>query len=765
MNEQLNTDPLLVERMLHATWRMPIWLVVSVALLSAFFAWWIYWAERGRAGKGVRCLLGVLRFALLMTVLWMLAGWSWLRFKSDPPEIVFMFDNSTSMNTRDASDDEQSGTTRLERAIALFESLDRKQRQEWLEAYRARWFTVADTLDSQDFDFISSGRIEPRPIAEGSHSRLGEGLLAVLERQAGRGTAAIVFITDGINTSGATLADAADAARRAAIPLYTVSVGRQVEMPDLRLADLLHEQQVYLGDQVIVEAAVVAMDVESNSTNVVLEDAANGQVLDEARISVSNAQSQVTARLSFVPERAGEIRLRARVTPVEGESQLDNNTLETTVIVEDKTIRVLMVSEYPSYEFRFLKNFLQRTVQAGEAVSSFDVHSVLQKSDPEYVDQNLAALRLVPSNPRLLEEYDVFVFGEFEAQLVSGSAQQTIYEAVTQGGAGCIFLYGGRDPLTQLQGWPLENLLPIQRSGSGSREASIALPFRWQPTPLGTTALPMQLGASPVQSLEIWKTLPPLTALCPVEQPKVGAQVVAEAVALNGQVRHDLLITQFAGAGRTALQATDETYRWTSFQGSDFYYQRYWGQMLRWLARGRLRDADTESELMVDPQQPRYGQPVRIQAKLDPNQSKPVEVTLASGEGEQQRLKLARSPQTPGLYDAILTNLLPGSYRAVLSQPALERPPNVDFRVTAPPGEQADLRANIEGLQQLAERTRGRYYHASEAEQLFAELPSGKATRLGSLPPLPLWNSPWVAAMFVLMITAEWILRRRAQML
>jgi hypothetical protein len=89
----------------------------------------------------------------------------------------------------------------------------------------------------------------------------------------------------------------------------------------------------------------------------------------------------------------------------------------------------------------------------------------------------------------------------------------------------------------------------------------------------------------------------------------------------------------------------------------------------------------------------------------------------------------------------------------------------VEFTVTAPPGEQANLRADQEGMRQLAEYSRGKAYNSDSARSLFEQLPLGKPTRLGNLPPLPLWNSHWIALTFVLLLTAEWLLRRRARML
>src|SRR5690606_27843048 len=101
---------------------------------------------------------------------------------------------------------------------------------------------------------------------------------------AGKGTAAVILVSDGINTSGTTLREAAKAARRAAIPIVAVAVGRQTELPDLRLADLLIDRDVYLGDQVTAEVSVIVSDVPSAQTRIVLRDQTTNKVLDETHV-------------------------------------------------------------------------------------------------------------------------------------------------------------------------------------------------------------------------------------------------------------------------------------------------------------------------------------------------------------------------------------------------------------------------------------------------------------------------------------------------
>jgi hypothetical protein len=140
-------------------------------------------------------------------------------------------------------------------------------------------------------------------------------------------------------------------------------------------------------------------------------------------------------------------------------------------------------------------------------------------------------------------------------------------------------------------------------------------------------------------------------------------------------------------------------------------------------------------------------------------------IQLVSSDGLERIETLLRVAGTPNSYQGTVEQLTAGDYRAVVITPALTAPPAVDFSVVAPPGEQANLRADVESMQQLASLSRGKSYDGESAVKLLEELPEGRPTRIGSLPPQPLWNSTWVAILFLVLITAEWLLRRQARML
>lgn len=771
-----------IESSLQVNWPLPLALVLVLYAAFLALAVWLYSSERGNCSRWLRGVMAVLRFSLLVLVVWMLAGWNWLRVRTEPPELVIAVDVSESMQTNDGSSsatvstsvagNSSTQTTRLQRAQQLLRLSD-AQLADLNSRYHLRLYAVADDalqVNSQ----IAVAQEDLARLADSNAldfkknaSRLGDSLSRIVQRQAGRGTAAIVFFSDGITTSGSSLSDAAERARRAAIPIQAITLGRQSAQPDLRVTDLLCEDRVYLGDRVTIDATIAASDVQDQSATLNLIDAGTGKVLAQKSVRASSAQSQQTVQLEFIPDKPGELKLKVSLEPLPGEINTANNSIEHPIVVENRTIRVLLVFGNPSYEFRFLKHFLERSTENSENKSaSFELKSVLQDGDLDYVLQDSSAQRFVPSDTSVLEEFDAFIFGQFEPNIIPRGAQQAIVRAVTQGGAGCIFVAADGSFVQRLSGTPLASLLPVEAAEKSVLHGA----FSVASTKLGESSLPLQWASSaaersgPGQKLPGQK-LPALQSILRVQGLKPGAQVLAEAVS-NTDEHNPLLISQFAGAGRSVLLATDETYRWTGAFGSDAIHQTFWGQTLRWISRGKLSSLN-QAELLVEPKQSVVGSPVRLRLRLPAGISLPdaAAVRLSSSDGGVRSETLARIAGTSNSYQCILNQLGAGNYRAVVTAPTLSDQPAVDFSVTSPPGEQANLRADSAAMKQLAVTSRGKIYDDSNAGDWLKELPAGRPTRLGSLPPEPIWNSAWIAVLFVGLITAEWLLRRHARMM
>jgi hypothetical protein len=764
----MNQPDSAIEYVLRGDWPLPVWLSVVVGLLLTAGVLALYFTERGRAPRPRRVLLAATRVALLLLVGWMLAGWSWLRFQSDLPELVLLLDRSASMQTSDLASGSQP--SRWQQAVAQLSEL--AQRQDIQRRYRLRWYTVADDVQPVQVDAGDIPAALSQLAPDGEQSRLGDGLIQVVQLQTGAPTAAIVFISDGIVTSGARLQEAGERARRSAVPVYALAAGQQLPHPDLQIADVLADQVVFLGDQVTLLATVQANDIERQTATVKLTDIPTGRLLDSQTVELSARQPQQQVQLNFVPTVAGPATVRVEVTAAANETNSENNFADRIIEVRDQTLRVLLVYRMPSFEFRFLKTLLERSQQLGDSAhKAFELSAVLQDADAEHIAQDPASLRLVPGDRETISQFDVFVFGSFDAALVPRSTQQAIADEVLSAGSGLAFICDPNLDPRRLAGTPLGNLLPIVLDRPPAAPWTYSgISRTWLPTPLGSTALPLQL-APPSNAEAFWRSLPGPQWIFGEPELKSGAQVLAQAVQTGAPTGPPLplLISQFSGAGRVVVQTTDETYRWSSFRGGDQVYQRYWVQMLRWLSRGKLNRGDA-SELTVEPRRGLVGESLQFTAQLGAPAlgalgSEPVRVRVQRPGTEERTLTLARVPNSVNIYKTSDNSLPAGSYRASIASPLEAQGASATFEILAPPGELASLRADWDALRQVAELTRGRFDTVENAQRLFDQLPPGTPVRRGTLPPQPLWNSPWVALAFVVLITSEWLLRRRSQML
>ena len=107
-----------------------------------------------------------------------------------------------------------------------------------------------------------------------------------------------------------------------------------------------------------------------------------------------------------------------------------------------------------------------------------------------------------------------------------------------------------------------------------------------------------------------------------------------------------------------------------------------------------------------------------------------------------------------------------GDYELMLAQPQVSgKAVTTSFSILKSPTELAEPRMNQAKLEYLADVTGGQFFTADSLDSLLDELPAGKAVRVETLEPQSLWNSKWLASAFVVVISAEWLLRNKIGLL
>jgi len=790
IGENLSTDPGGLETSVQPTWSIAPGLLALVLLLTAAMMLFIYWHESATAARGWKVLLAGLRTLLVGLILVMLLGWTVQRHRTDLPDVVIVLDDSASMGLVDAYDDSTlqaevkrrltgaklpeatrlnlAKTLVLENDAALLEALARRA--------NLRYYLCGSSARAIGGEPAETRTAIRAATADQPASRLGNCLRDVLEAQRGRPTAAIILLTDGVTTDGKSLLEAAQYARRKTVPLFLVGLGSDRPARDLRLADLLADEAAFVGDLLHFDVKLIGAGLTGNAV-VQLKRSGESQVLAEEKVALDKSGAAQSIRLAHRADKPGEFEYVLEVVPHAGEANVENNRLTRKVTIREEAIRVLLVQSYPNYEFRFLKQMLVRELNANQPADgkAQGVRTVLQEADLDYVQTDKTAERVFPVSREELFQYDVLIFGDVNPALLSPSIMNNIYEFATVRGGGVIFMAGPKYTPLALSGTPLAPLLPMNTDTVRlpDPDAVIAESFRPRLSALGLASPMMQLADSPAANERLWREqLEPIRWFASIQDLRPGVRVLAE----HPKKRTDsgqplpIITLQFVGAGKVVFHATDETHRWR-FRVGDQFFARYWVQTIRYLCRAKLLSGNRSAELTTDREQYRRGEEVALRVRflddrLAPAPDDGVMVVVAKSGGERRNITLRRMASDRGIFEGAAGPLADGQYRAWLAAPTLEgQPPAREFTVIAPPGELARTQMDAAEMREAAKASAGKFYTFSTANSLLADLPKGRQVRIESLPPKPIWNAPLLAGLFVALIAAEWLLRKRVGML
>ena len=171
-----------------------------------------------------------------------------LKLESETPRsLVGLIDTSASFSIRD------NGTnTRLEQATSALEKLELD-----LRLYR---------FDNEPHQIDSLQNLSPT----GQQTALGDSLIKALTLNRSPALAGIILTTDGVNTTGQSPIEAADALREAGVPLYIFGVGA-TSTPDLAIESIDVANTILIGDSAPAIARIRARGMKNQTAKLTLK--------------------------------------------------------------------------------------------------------------------------------------------------------------------------------------------------------------------------------------------------------------------------------------------------------------------------------------------------------------------------------------------------------------------------------------------------------------------------------------------------------------
>lgn len=772
-------------------WLLLIGLVLAIAE--------IYRRDARSLNVRQRVVLVGLRCLVLLLVLLLLAQVSVSVERTGLPLVVVLIDDSASMGLRDVystdedrkfvatlmGTDSASGADaeRMELARRILSRDDGRWLRELQRRHRLRIERFSaeavpiggDLVDDESVRrlIVDLARLAPT----GEITRPAEAVRQVLNQTRGAPPAAIVLLTDGIASSSDAdrLSAVAPLARERLVPLFVVGIGSDQPTRDVQLAELIVDDVAFVNDPLVFSAKIKSFGFAGQSATVELRERGNDRGLARRTVKLPSDGQTVTAELLFTPMQSGNHEFELLVTPPPGDVDRDNNRQSRSVRVREGKLKILLADGLPRWEFRELKNMLERE-------PTIELHTLLQESDLEFALQDETAKPLqgrFPLTREALSAYDVLLLGDLDPGAFSPGVLDHVREFVREGG-GLLLMSGPQHMPLAFRGTPLETLLPVELDTASvpPSDADLREPFQPRWTDVGRLSTPLfrhlQLeelagdGGSSGRnaSRDVWQTLPGLFWLCEAPRLRAGAMVLLEHPQRRGEKQPlPVIALQRFGAGKVLFHATDELWRWR-FRDHEQIYSRYWIQALRFLSRTQSLDGVRGVEFTADRQTYQRGDAVKLRLQVLDERQLPASgvatVMLERADEPRRSIELARVANSTNLFAGELRGLRVGRYHAWLSDPSFPgSPPAVDFVIEAPQRELLRRRLDRADLEAATRATHGRDFSLHEADRVPAEIPAGQPVPLSAATVVPLWTRWELLLLFASLLTAEWLCRRR----
>jgi len=637
----------------------------------------------------------------------------------------------------------------------------------WLAAVRDRFDLEAWQFSVNLSAMALDRRGDPGPETpvfavdpEGYATALGDALDAVAAGDGADRPRAVVLISDGAWNTGRDPTEVARRLGHLGVAVFVVGLGDPDPPRDAAILDLRGPKNALLGDEVILTARVATSGM--GSVRLPVELVCDGHVLETKSIVTLPSGQPVNVNFTFVPESPGRRRFEVRIPKQQAEQSTDNNVAGLTVQIVERKIGVLLADGEPRWEFRFLRNVLER--DPAVLVSLFLARpGVGPITGGEY-------LAKLPTEKKDLAAYDLVILGDLALDKLPDAFLPEVADMVRQRGAGLILTAGKREHYRRLAGTPLADILPVTLDGAVGLGGNVAEPFSPELTQDGAAHLVTRLADGAQENEAAWSHLPPIRWSAGVGGLARGATaLLVHPYRIAGTSKMPLAAVHLVGAGKVMFLGIEETWRWRRGVGDPWHY-RFWAQAVRWMVKKQFAEGDPRGRLSVDRSECDVGETVQVEAYcLGPDgfplQGASVWLKVTDGRGGSQRLAMP-PPSTDrwGIYRTSFTPTAPATYQM---QPIVstygDEPlaSSATLQVTRVDLEKGLLAQNASALTAIATTSGGRRLWVHEVGQLPALLAAKTESRPLTAEYAPCRHWAYYTVLAVILGSA-WLIRKRS---
>jgi hypothetical protein len=271
-------------------------------------------------------------------------------------------------------------------SLSMNNALNPQQQQQLFDDLHKLDETLSSRFDVQHLSFGSTVLHQPCDSFYMPSTNMGN-LFDVVDAQYKHSNlGAVVVISDGINNEGK---DPLYAATPLEATIYTVGVGDTTQIMDLSIANVVYNKNTYKKNYFPVQVMLQGQMASGAKTKLLIKH--NDRILEERPININGNRFFQTQVFYIKADSAGFYRYRLEFAPLENEANTYNNYKELAVEVLDRKQKALIVAGAPHPDVGMLQGVLEK--------SSFQVESCLSNrvNASSIKDYDVVVLHSLPS--------------------------------------------------------------------------------------------------------------------------------------------------------------------------------------------------------------------------------------------------------------------------------------------------------------------------------------------------------------------------------
>ena len=195
-----------------------------------------------------------------------------------------------------------------------------------------------------------SGRVDLT--FDGTQTRLTSAIESARQELAGLPVSGLVIVSDGADTTNASVADALLASKADSLPVFTVGVGQETLKHDIQIGRVSTPRTALKGTSLLVDAIVTQTGYAGQTVTLDVED--NGRIVGSQPVRLPADGDPQAVRVRFTAADAGPRVFRLTIAPQPGEVVTENNQRDVQIDVRDRRERILYFEGEPRWEMKFV---------------------------------------------------------------------------------------------------------------------------------------------------------------------------------------------------------------------------------------------------------------------------------------------------------------------------------------------------------------------------------------------------------------------------